>query len=317
MIHFSEIRSCTGPAGRGNGVHPRVCGEAPTDDTATKTSVGPSPRVRGSRVGAAPSAARVGSIPACAGKPRSGSTTRWRVTVHPRVCGEAHEPPCRHDLIQVHPRVCGEARSPTTLSGGEQGPSPRVRGSLPAEPALVGVAGSIPACAGKPPPADRRRTQTRVHPRVCGEACLTRQDEQTMSGPSPRVRGSPLLLLVVDSGLGSIPACAGKPCRRATGRPSSRVHPRVCGEATVCPEVVGSVAGPSPRVRGSLSVTSGRHHHRGSIPACAGKPPRQRAAPAGLRVHPRVCGEARARQTLALCVRGPSPRVRGSHYAKR
>ena len=91
-------------------VHPRVCGEAviifdPNGnrrgsipacagkpfETAWTTlrNPGPSPRVRGSRVGLARAAATRRSIPACAGKPAGDGEEGRRAGVHPRVCGEA------------------------------------------------------------------------------------------------------------------------------------------------------------------------------------------------------------------------------------
>ena len=54
-------------------VHPRVCGEALPERYWEEGVAGPSPRVRGSRQDLVDRQARVGSIPACAGKP-------WRST---------------------------------------------------------------------------------------------------------------------------------------------------------------------------------------------------------------------------------------------
>ena len=50
----------------------------------------------------------------------------------------------------------------------------------------------------------------------------------------------------------------------------------------------------------------------GSIPACAGEPPSGKRRIPGIRVHPRVCGGAVARQVSCDQIKGPSPRVRGS-----
>ena len=137
-----------------------------------------------------------------------------------------------------------------------------------------------------------------------------------MSGPSPRVRGSPKGGTSAHPGSGSIPACAGKPITGLGDTFAQRVHPRVCGEAAKHKRLEDSTLGPSPRVRGSphLEVTEMAYH--GSIPACAGKPPRGTAGPAHPRVHPRVCGEAHLGTTHAWLYVGPSPRVRGSPYGK-
>ena len=193
-----------------------------------------------------------GSIPACAGKPRSVSGA--------------------DDIDVVHPRVCGEAASKSARFRPSSGPSPRVRGSLvgPEDRDLTG--GSIPACAGKPTPARSSLRPDGVHPRVCGEADLLPTVTPMRPGPSPRVRGSPLVRRLPTYSLGSIPACAGKPRMGARGHLDGRVHPRVCGEARSAFSASQCRAGPSPRVRGSLSLVTGAVLRCRSIPACAGKP---------------------------------------------
>ncbi len=253
---------------------------------------GPSPRVRGSLDQRDVLASRGRSIPACAGKPREAQSQRY-----PR---------------WVHPRVCGEADADETCDVLTLGPSPRVRGS-PARPAAErAMAGSIPACAGKPAVHLATVDACKVHPRVCGEAVMQFHAGGTPEGPSPRVRGSP------DAGnpgcfrAGSIPACAGKPRRPTSMSTPSRVHPRVCGEATTVSSFADHEGGPSPRVRGSHRLNWADYGETGSIPACAGKPTpgaRRRDSPT---VHPRVCGEARDYIWWIHPNWGPSPRVRGS-----
>ena len=217
----------------------------------------------------------------------------------------------------VHPRVCGEARVRVGHVNADRGPSPRVRGSpVEREPAR-GARGSIPACAGKPRSRRRCHRSRGVHPRVCGEARLTRQARSWRQGPSPRVRGSRGGSPGSFRSMGSIPACAGKPSRRASAPSRPRVHPRVCGEANVDTDVEGHLRGPSPRVRGSPQLHQGLEGRKGSIPACAGKPAAFSASSTTTWVHPRVCGEAPDQVRLVSALTGPSPRVRGSPAAKR
>ena len=233
-------------------VHPRVCGEARRLHGLEQIGLGPSPRVRGSRGYALPAPVAVGSIPACAGKPRSASTTPSRAAVHPRVCGEAT------------PSI-----TPVAMNSG---PSPRVRGSRQIAGVDGAARGSIPACAGKPGTARRTSGARWVHPRVCGEALWMSVWSARCTGPSPRVRGSPRFACCLLCCDGSIPACAGKPYtarRRAT---RARVHPRVCGEAAALDVWPAAVLGPSPRVRGSHHGAVDERQVVGSIPACAGKP---------------------------------------------
>ena len=71
-----SIPACAGKpvygvhARAGRRVHPRVCGEARRNPDGDLRHEGPSPRVRGSRSIGGRQQKRVGSIPACAGKPR-------------------------------------------------------------------------------------------------------------------------------------------------------------------------------------------------------------------------------------------------------
>ena len=174
------------------------------------------------------------------------------------------------------------------------------------------VVGSIPACAGKPSSCAPNPHTPGVHPRVCGEAMVGSPRSAAMPGPSPRVRGSPLCPQVTLCPWGSIPACAGKPPRRSRSASRPRVHPRVCGEAPCAPRRTRHAAGPSPRVRGSRRDARRRDPHRGSIPACAGKPDAPIWPRIPIRVHPRVCGEAGLMWFWATLSAGPSPRVRGS-----
>src|SRR5437868_3421799 len=71
-----------------------------------------------------------------------------------------------------------------------------------------------------------------------------------MSGPSPRVRGRPPLILEQISELRTIPARAGPTLVYALGRMLPGDHPRACGADA--PVSRGAVldGGPSPRVRG-------------------------------------------------------------------
>ena len=91
---------------------------------------GLSPRVRGNRDHKAEPVPCTGSIPACAGEPRSPNRARQGNKVYPRVCGGT---------------VVFEA---TPLP--EPGLSPRVRGNHRANCYFAIFPGSIPSCAGEP-----------------------------------------------------------------------------------------------------------------------------------------------------------------------
>ena len=296
-----SIPACAGKpwtiarGGSTSGVHPRVCGEAGARPGHPRLSRGPSPRVRGSRRRDADAGAEPGSIPACAGKPRTAAARIKPFRVHPRVCGEA--------AVTVAGRVT------------DRGPSPRVRGSPGRRLRAIRISGSIPACAGKPDGFAVRPSRRRVHPRVCGEALPAAAPAEPSQGPSPRVRGSRRSLPAPPCRAGSIPACAGKPSPGGARPTACRVHPRVCGEADDERQDGRGYQGPSPRVRGSRRRRQLLDGRQGSIPACAGKPPDMDCDLCGARVHPRVCGEAREALAGSPLVGGPSPRVRGSPLA--
>ena len=114
--------------------------------------------------------------------------------------------------------------------------------------------GSIPACAGKPGTWGREHGRNRVYPRVCGEAAHRSAKMLDIHGLSPRVRGSLSGQIRPGVVFGSIPACAGKPADPSDPGRSSRVYPRVCGEAARRRSAQAICMGLSPRVRGS------RHH---------------------------------------------------------
>ena len=302
--------SATPPA-RASRVHPRGCGESLGRHPTRRRIAGPSPRVRGIQARDPGLCDHNGSIPAGAGNPPTGSSTRPGRWVHPRGCGESMR------------------RARLRFSG--WGPSPRVRGIRRPPPAARRRLGSIPAGAGNPGMRSTARIGSRVHPRGCGESILTMCVEHAETGPSPRVRGihpgglpsadrwgpSPRVRGIPCNcrrdhlGLGSIPAGAGNPPSPRRTASASRVHPRGCGESVggANPDVPGF--GPSPRVRGiHQQVRRGLDHLR-SIPAGAGNPPCHPARSTAFRVHPRGCGESGGGEIGSVGCRGPSPRVRG------
>ena len=93
-LYARLIPACAGKTGRSSSntgnrrAHPRVCGENQHVSTDMSRAAGSSPRVRGKRRAGVPDGARVGLIPACAGKTRWASMRAAAMRAHPRVCGE-------------------------------------------------------------------------------------------------------------------------------------------------------------------------------------------------------------------------------------
>ena len=131
-------------------VYPRVCGETAGSLNVYRAAYGLSPRVRGNRNRSRAFGGGNGSIPACAGKPLSWLSVRVCSTVYPRVCGETTLGFLPALCGKVYPRVCGETFCSSLAIWASAGLSPRVRGNPYADMIDMLLAGSIPACAGKP-----------------------------------------------------------------------------------------------------------------------------------------------------------------------
>ena len=117
-----KLRFIPAPAGnshdvwrklRAAAVHPRACGEQPTAETGTRTSLGSSPRLRGTAYTFDSRHSSIRFIPAPAGNsrvpPGGGATSR----LHPRACGE--QPPRRPSSWLVDgssPRLRGTDQHP-------------------------------------------------------------------------------------------------------------------------------------------------------------------------------------------------------------
>ena len=179
------------------------------------------------------------------------------------------------------------------------------------------VDGSIPACAGEPWQQQPGLYQSTVYPRVCGGTGSSYLCARFTRGLSPRVRGNLQTTRHKYARYGSIPACAGEPCRHTASTDRHRVYPRVCGGTAVARRYQVSPEGLSPRVRGNRPPGGGRIYLCGSIPACAGEPWAQRRPGRTAPVYPRVCGGTFGSYRFAVGSHGLSPRVRGNPSTRR
>ena len=151
----------------------------------------------------------LGSIPARAGEP-SGASCSWAAA-------------------RVYPRACGGTIEYQVVHWTGEGLSPRVRGNRVHAGRLLARQRSIPARAGEPSPWAPRFTPTPVYPRACGGTLRNRHAVRLPGGLSPRVRGNPHVDGVVGVEGGSIPARAGEPRPKRSGRYHNPVYPRACG----------------------------------------------------------------------------------------
>ncbi len=168
------------PAGAGNArtsrrspttgaVHPRGCGERSPAPDPSRGADGSSPRVRGTPLPPPRQPESGRFIPAGAGNADAGPTAP--------ACGP------------VHPRGCGERPVPNNMPDGDNGSSPRVRGTL---------------CKAWIVEVDRR-----FIPAGAGNACSDAMAATTYLGSSPRVRGTHRRRLRQDRIRRFIPAGAG------------------------------------------------------------------------------------------------------------
>ena len=174
----------------------------------------------------------------------------------------------------------------------------------------------IPACAGKTASGSERRSQSRAHPRVCGENVSLSRLRVLVMGSSPRVRGKHLSPARESVQRGLIPACAGKTYPKPDANRPTRAHPRVCGENTRRSAHQTVKGGSSPRVRGKRGIVQAARIVPGLIPACAGKTVARHGETYCTRAHPRVCGENATAIETKTRELGSSPRVRGKRWLK-
>ena len=220
---MGSIPACAGeprwraPGDADAGVYPRVCGGTPRGLMDDCVRNGLSPRVRGNPPEYLFTDTDGRSIPACAGEPGATSGRSTRPGVYPRVCGG----------------TCGRG----AFRCGSPGLSPRVRGNHIDKHGQQQPIGSIPACAGEPPPSSSLISSAEVYPRVCGGTRHIIAMRRSSGGLSPRVRGN---LRRHHAGIdreGSIPACAGEPPYSSTAGPDTPVYPRVCGGTLLLPGI--------------------------------------------------------------------------------
>ena len=195
---------------------------------------GSSPRVRGKPAGPLDRPPTLGLIPACAGKTARAA--------------------CGTPASRAHPRVCGENPNARSYSARLMGSSPRVRGKRGRRQGHRRPGGLIPACAGKTALLRMAFDSPWAHPRVCGENHRRSARNGVAGGSSPRVRGKPIHVTELTLCRGLIPACAGKTKSERRSPPTSRAHPRVCGENSMYRQPAWSQPGSSPRVRGKQST---------------------------------------------------------------
>ena len=150
------------------------------------------------------------------------------------------------------------------------------------------------------------------HPRACGAHAKSLLVRRTITGSSPRMRGSLAHDVVKAGHFGIIPAHAGLTPTHTVERSTTRDHPRACGAHHASFPSSSQFGGSSPRMRGSLPRNCKSHLSHGIIPAHAGLTSSCDKPSSCLRDHPRACGAHRDAYISQTARRGSSPRMRGS-----
>ena len=231
-------------------VHPRACGELILFWIFASAFSGSSPRLRGTLFFTR----------------RLGGNTRFI----PAPAGNSIAAVSQPDNRPVHPRACGELTTCPSPTRSATGSSPRLRGTRDLPPAGPGVLRFIPAPAGNSSAWPLLRSVSTVHPRACGELQSLGQRAGTMSGSSPRLRGTRSIARFAAIIRRFIPAPAGNSSSLLPGTIPRTVHPRACGELD--PSMVGNRGGngSSPRLRGTRTPSHIRPFCCRFIPAPAG-----------------------------------------------
>ena len=116
---------------------------------------------------------------------------------------------------------------------------------------------------------------------------------------------------------GITPAYAGKSWQSHGQCRCGRDHPRVCGEKSAVGVPTSVTRGSPPRMRGKGSGPQCGVHETGITPAYAGKRAPECMCRAGVRDHPRVCGEKSSGSWVMVTNPGSPPRMRGKAEAVR
>ena len=129
--------------------HPRLCGEKTIKICLTLWKTGSPPPMRGKAARTLIHNDIIGITPAYAGKSLSGLSVRL--------------------LYRDHPRLCGEKMRRSFEKGYDKGSPPPMRGKGPPVADMWKRSGITPAYAGKRPHISSSLSQSRDHPRLCGE----------------------------------------------------------------------------------------------------------------------------------------------------
>ena len=274
------------------GDHPRACGEHRLALSLPHGLEGSSPRMRGTLHGGVDALKTAGIIPAHAGNTAP-------CTLRPAGCRD-------------HPRACGEHTIRFKAGSLDMGSSPRMRGTPYGTVVAKVTPRIIPAHAGNTRIVSFQFQRIWDHPRACGEHTSLPTVSFIAMGSSPRMRGTPVIIVPEAYGVGIIPAHAGNTVNCGVTCLVNGDHPRACGEHRSVDEVLDGAEGSSPRMRGTPTRWSYTLRCGRIIPAHAGNTGILFSSAPQPGDHPRACGEHGGYPVSYGEYRGSSPRMRGT-----
>ena len=132
--------------------------------------------------------------------------------ITPAYAGKSLVLVCTFQILQDHPRVCGEKRTAGRPVLVERGSPPRMRGKVCFLGCISVLTGITPAYAGKSYLIGTGLSDTKDHPRVCGEKTVLDLSRLVEQGSPPRMRGKVDNVRRGQAHPGITPAYAGKRC---------------------------------------------------------------------------------------------------------
>ena len=152
-----------------------------------------------------------------------------------------------------------------------------------------------------------------VHPHACGEHMSMPMARPIAGGSSPRMWGTRYRLRYFYVGLRFIPTHVGNTLLRVVFSLFYAVHPHACGEHCPYRPTLLYIGGSSPRMWGTLLLSSLLSHPPRFIPTHVGNTPLALFNDVDISVHPHACGEHQCFFTTGTVFCGSSPRMWGTH----
>ena len=193
----------------------------------------------------------------------------------------------------------------------KSGSPPPMRGKGSGSVPSYAFARITPAYAGKSFHRLSGLFSVRDHPRLCGEKDELDDGAKTATGSPPPMRGKGFQSGEGQFLIGITPAYAGKSHYWIPESKLEKDHPRLCGEKLHTLDLIFSLRGSPPPMRGKVHFHSDMVSRYRITPAYAGKSDSHLQFPHRHRDHPRLCGEKYLPQRRKKNQLGSPPPMRG------